>query len=65
MKGWLVPAYPMPDDLSDIVCSGSWSNGLSRDLATALLCDIEAEVEFLDSLEPPLPSMQRGRQFAH
>ena len=24
MKGWLVPAYPMPDDMSDSSCNGSW-----------------------------------------
>ncbi len=66
MKGWLVPAYPMADNLADMTVQRIVVKvGLSRDLASALLRDIEAEVEFLDNLESPLPSMQRGRQFAH
>ncbi|MCQ9387846.1 glutamate decarboxylase [Brevibacterium sp. 50QC2O2] len=49
MKGWLVPAYPMPDDLSDLTVQRVVvRNGLSRDLAGFLVKDIQREAEYLD-----------------
>ncbi len=67
MKGWLVPAYPMADDLGDMTLQRIVVRlGLSRDLATSLLTDIEAEVEFLDSLDAPMPRAQEsGSHFHH
>ncbi|GAA1542986.1 glutamate decarboxylase [Microbacterium ginsengiterrae] len=67
MKGWLVPAYPMADDLSDMVLQRIVVKvGLSHDLASALLSDIKGEVQFLDSLETPLPrEASSGSHFHH
>src|SRR5690606_5536048 len=67
MKGWLVPAYPMADDLSDMVLQRIVVKvGLSRDLATALLSDIKGEVAFLESLQAPLPrEANSGSHFHH
>ncbi|WP_336992662.1 glutamate decarboxylase [Leucobacter sp. VD1] len=65
MRGWLVPAYPMPDDMSDLVVQRIVVRvGLSRDLAGHLLDAITDEVAFLDALESPLPSSGNGG-FAH
>jgi glutamate decarboxylase len=58
MKGWLVPAYPMPDDLGDtIVQRVVVRNGLGMDLAAALLRDVEEAVGYLDRLTQPLPDI--------
>lgn len=58
MKGWLVPAYPMADDLAEMTLQRIVVRaGLSHDLATALLHDIDSEVAFLDALDSPM----RGR----
>jgi glutamate decarboxylase len=59
--GWLVPAYPMPDDLADVTVQRIVvRNGLSMDLADVLLDDIAASVSYLDGLDTPLP--RRGRR---
>jgi len=67
MKGWLVPAYPMADDMGDVILQRIVVKvGLSRDLATALLADITGEVQFLDSLDAPLPrEASSGSHFHH
>jgi glutamate decarboxylase len=66
MKGWLVPAYPMADDMSDMVLQRIVVKiGLSRDLASALLSDIKGEVLFLESLETPLPREAGGGSHFH
>ncbi len=67
MKGWLVPAYPMADDMSDVVLQRIVVKvGLSRDLASALLADIRGEVAFLDALTTPLPdTASSGSHFHH
>ncbi|WP_298749210.1 glutamate decarboxylase [uncultured Serinicoccus sp.] len=66
MKGWLVPAYPMADDLSDVVLQRIVVKvGLSRDLASSLLADIRGEVQFLESLTTPLPREAGGSHFHH
>jgi len=60
-RGWLVPAYPMPDDLSDVTVQRIVvRNGLSLDLADALLDDIADSVRYLDGLDGPLP--REGRK---
>ncbi|MFV0319089.1 MAG: glutamate decarboxylase [Microbacterium sp.] len=65
MKGWLVPAYPMADDLSDMILQRIVVKvGLSRDLASALLSDIKGEVQYLESLTTPLPD-NAGSHFHH
>jgi glutamate decarboxylase len=64
--GWLVPAYTMPDDLSDVtVMRIVVRNGLSIDLAASLLTDIEEEVRYLDGLEAPMPEERAGSGFHH
>ncbi|WP_103063437.1 glutamate decarboxylase [Actinomyces qiguomingii] len=67
MKGWLVPAYPMPDDLTDVTVQRIVvRNGLSHDLADALLEDMRAEVAYLDRLDGPLPhESDRPAAFHH
>ena len=66
MKGWLVPAYPMADGLADMTLQRIVVRaGLSRDLADALLRDIEGEVDFLDQLSAPLPRELEGSHFHH
>lgn len=67
MKGWLVPAYPMADDMSDVILQRIVVKvGLSRDLASALLADIRGEVEFLEALSTPLPdTASSGSHFHH
>lgn len=55
-KGWQVPSYPLPDDMSDrTVQRVVVRNGLGQELAKELIKDIEAEVAALDSLTGPLP----------
>lgn len=66
MRGWLVPAYPMPDDISDLVVQRIVVRvGLSRDMAGYLLTAIREEVQFLESLETPLPREAKKQSFAH
>ncbi|MBD7956832.1 glutamate decarboxylase [Microbacterium sp. Sa4CUA7] len=66
MKGWLVPAYPMPDDLTDLTVQRIVvRNGLSRDLAAELLADIETETAYLDGLESPMPVEAQHPAFHH
>ncbi len=60
-RGWLVPAYPMPDNLSDITVQRIVvRNGMSLDLADLLLESISESVKYLDGLDGPLP--QEGRR---
>ena len=60
MRGWLVPAYPLPDDLADVTVQRVVvRNGLSRNLAQSLLQDVRTEVSYLDALTAPLPTGQR------
>ena len=66
MKGWLVPAYPMADDLPDMTLQRIVvRTGLSHDLATALLRDIDSKVAFLDALDGPMPREGTGSHFHH
>jgi glutamate decarboxylase len=55
-RGWQVPAYSLPDNLTDV--SGLRivvRNGFGRDLADLLLADLQRSVDFFESLEAPLP----------
>ncbi|MBV7412732.1 glutamate decarboxylase [Dermabacteraceae bacterium TAE3-ERU27] len=66
MKVWLVPAYPMPDDISDLTVQRVVvRNGFSRDLAEKFLADLRAEVAYLDALESPMPKVANRGSFAH
>ena len=66
MRGWLVPAYPMPADLEELVVQRIVVRlGLSHDLAELLLASIQEEVEFLENLEAPIPRERKRTSFAH
>lgn len=66
MRGWLIPAYPLAADLSEVTVMRIVVRvGLSHDLATALLGDIEDEVAYLDSLTAPLPHDDETPSFHH
>ena len=50
MRGWLVPAYKMPADIEDMaVLRVVVRNGLSRDLASVLVADLERDLAYLDA----------------
>ncbi|MFD1825223.1 MULTISPECIES: glutamate decarboxylase [Mumia] len=64
--GWQVPAYPMPDNLSDLVVQRIVvRNGMSYDLADKLLRDIAAATSDLDSLPAAIPRSVAKRTFHH
>ncbi|WP_240977751.1 glutamate decarboxylase [Planctomonas sp. JC2975] len=66
LKGWLVPAYPMPDDLTDVVVQRIVvRSGLSRSLAESLIQDIREAVDYLDDLESPMPTEGLTSTFTH
>ena len=66
MQGWLVPAYPMPDDLADVTVQRIVvRNGLSMDLAAELLDDIRTETAYLEALEAPMPVEGAQPAFHH
>lgn len=67
MRGWLVPAYPMPNDMSELVVQRIVVRlGLSRNLAGFLLNAIREEVRLLESLQAPMPrDASAGSGFAH
>ncbi|QDZ15240.1 glutamate decarboxylase [Humibacter ginsenosidimutans] len=59
-RGWLVPAYPMPEALTALTVQRVVvRNGLSRDLAAGLVQDIRTHVKELDALRAPLPPARR------
>jgi glutamate decarboxylase len=64
--GWLVPAYPMPDDLSDVTVQRIVvRNGLSMDLAEALIDQLDTSVRYLDGLGGKLPHEGRTTSAFH
>jgi glutamate decarboxylase len=66
MRGWLIPAYPMPADLEDLTVQRIVvRNGLGMDLADRLLEDMAADVAYLDSLATPLPDAAGHPAFHH
>ncbi|WP_066460551.1 glutamate decarboxylase [Sanguibacter suarezii] len=66
LKGWLVPAYPMPADLEELTVQRIVvRNGLSIDLARALIEDLNAEVSYLEALSGPMPVENQHPGFHH
>ena len=66
LKGWLIPAYPMPDDLADMVVQRIVvRNGLSLNLAETLVSDIRDAVAYLDALSAPMPTEGLVSTFTH
>lgn len=61
MKGWQVPAYPMPANLTSLTVQRVViRNGLGMDLADQLIQDIQTEVAYLESLDQKLPDNHRA-----
>ncbi|MFB9821685.1 MULTISPECIES: glutamate decarboxylase [Arthrobacter] len=66
MNGWLVPAYPMPEGLSEITVQRIVvRNGFTRDLASSFLADLKKEVAYLDGLTSPMPAGGQTQAFHH
>jgi glutamate decarboxylase len=66
MNGWLVPAYPLPDGLSEVTVQRIVvRNGFTRDLASSFLADLTKAVEYLDSLTSPMPMDKQPEGFHH
>lgn len=65
-KGWLVPAYPMPADVEALTVQRVVvRNGFSHDLAKQFLADLKDEVDYLDSLDGPMPEPNHSMSFTH
>lgn len=66
MRGWLVPAYPLPENAQDtIVQRIVVRNGLTMDLADSLITVLHEEVAYLDALQSPLPHPSSHPAFTH
>jgi glutamate decarboxylase len=64
-RGWLVPAYTFPEDLTDMAALRIViRNGFGHDMADMLLADLQRTVAFLEQLKEPLPSDEQG-SFKH
>ena len=68
-SGWMVPAYTLPDNLTDIVVMRIvCRQGTSRDTIDMLLADIRSCVEELEKLEYPTEtriSYEKGEKIKH
>ena len=65
-SGWLVPAYPMPADLSDVIVQRIVvRNGFSMSLADRFLDQFTTAVTFLDELDGPVPHEHRVTETFH
>jgi glutamate decarboxylase len=67
VRGWLVPAYPMPPDMQDMsVLRVVVRNGLSRNLAGILVTDLKAAVARLEKRGAvPAPPDEERAAFHH
>ena len=55
-RGWQVPAYTLPDDLTDVAgLRIVVRNGFGRDMAELLLNDLRHATEFFEGLDRPMP----------
>jgi glutamate decarboxylase len=62
-RGWLVPAYPLPEGMSDVhVLRVVVRNGFSRDLASRFLADLRSSVEALERRPPSPDTAEAGAQ---
>jgi glutamate decarboxylase len=67
-SGWLVPAYSFPENRQDLsVLRVVIRAGMTHEMADLLMVDLEQHIEFLESLDRPLPRAdEASRQaFAH
>ncbi len=69
MRGWQVPAYTFPDDMTDTaVMRIVVRNGFSMDLADLLLDDLRLHVRILEhhpQTQPPPEIQQKRQSFKH
>jgi glutamate decarboxylase len=64
--GWQVPAYPLPPDMEEItIMRVVVRNGFSMDLAHLFLMNLKHAVEFLDSLDGPMPHETKATNGFH
>ncbi len=62
LRGWLVPAYTFPDNLTDLAALRIVvRNGFSMDLASLLLDDLHEQVKALDALPHPPGPLRPGK----
>ena len=55
-RGWQVPAYTLPESLTDVAgLRIVVRNGFGRDMADLLLDDLRSATKFLEALPAPLP----------
>ena len=65
-KGWQVPSYPLPDNLSDTTVQRIViRNGVSLDLADYLLENLRSAATYLESLSSPMPREGRTSSSYH
>ena len=64
-RGWLVPAYPMPQNRHDLVVQRVVvKEDFSMDVAEMLLKDIKRAIEFFEA-RPQNPPKTEGSHFSH
>ncbi len=65
MRGWIVPAYPMPPAIEDLaVLRICVRNGFSRDLASLLLEDLGHALTRVQALAGHLPAPDVAKRAA-
>jgi len=67
VRGWQVPAYPMPANRSDLVVQRVLARfGVSRDLAGLLVEDLKRAIQYLHKHPPSKPaSRQQASGYHH
>ncbi|MBB2976860.1 glutamate decarboxylase [Microbacterium endophyticum] len=66
MRGWLIPAYPLPADLEEVIVQRIVVRAdLSLDMAQKLMGDFRDEVAYLDGLPSAMPDAERAPAFHH
>lgn len=67
MQGWLIPAYTLEGELSDVVVMRILCRrGMGRDLAELVVSDFRQEIEYLNKYSHPrLDNTKKHRPFNH
>ena len=66
VRGWQVPAYPMPADIEDMtVMRVVVRNGVSTDLINLLLDDLGSAMERLDAQQGPTARTETPKAAFH
>ncbi|WP_298209162.1 glutamate decarboxylase [Ferrimicrobium sp.] len=65
-RGWQVPVYPMPDNLSEeLIMRAVLRNGFRGDMATLFVDDVKRALEELEELDSPMPTSSHTNGFHH